>query len=55
MTEPQRGTPVSGDDDVQGHGYKWSDRNVKDEVEPVTWKGEADAPDDTEGHVKRRV
>ena len=38
---------TEGDDDTQGHRFYSSDRNIKDEVEPVTWEGD----DDVEGHT----
>ena len=39
---------AEGDDDTQGHRFSSSDRNIKDEIEPVSWEGD----DDVEGHQK---
>ena len=38
---------AEGHDDTEGHRFYSSDRNIKDEVEPVTWEGD----DDVEGHT----
>ena len=38
-------------DDTEGHGMAWSDRNIKDNVEPVVHDEDFQ---DTEGHARRK-
>ena len=37
-------------DDTEGHGMAWSDRSIKDNVEPVVHDEDSQ---DTEGHARR--